>query len=307
MADRKMAHRIAAVGLEAEALGDLPRQQVAHDVLVARRHRDVARLERREPVGVDVREHAGCRAELEQRDVLALGHRALELRLHLDDLGIGEPADQVDVVHREVDDHADIRHARRERADAGDGDREDILAPDRVLDGLHRRIEPLDMADHQRDAGPPRRGDDGAPLLDRGRDRLLDQHMHAAVDAGEREVAMQMGRRGDGDGIDAGGQQALDVGIALAAERAGHEVALLRFGVGNADQLHARKIGEHARMVAAHDADADDTDSKRLVRGDCGPFRHAPPIPRLSYPSTDPIPCRYGGGDPSCHTIGVRP
>src|SRR5688572_28487216 len=36
MADREMAHRIAAVGLEAKALGDLPRQQVAHDVFVAR-------------------------------------------------------------------------------------------------------------------------------------------------------------------------------------------------------------------------------------------------------------------------------
>src|SRR5262245_56818667 len=49
MADRQVAHRIAAVGLEAEALGHLPRQQVAHDILVARRHGDAAGLERREP------------------------------------------------------------------------------------------------------------------------------------------------------------------------------------------------------------------------------------------------------------------
>ena len=121
--------------------------------LLARRDVHGARLERRQPVGVDMRQHAGGGAELQQRDVLALGDRARELRLHLDDFGIGEPADQVDVVHGEIDDHADIRHARRERADAGDGDREDILALDRVLDRLHRRIEALDMADHQRHAG----------------------------------------------------------------------------------------------------------------------------------------------------------
>ena len=42
-----------------------------------------------------------------------------------------------------------------------------------------------------------------------------------------------------------------------AAEHAGHEFALLAVGIGDADQLDARKIGEHARMVAAHDADAD--------------------------------------------------
>ncbi len=75
-ANRQMAHRIAAVGLEAEALRHLSRQQVAHDIFAAGRHRDAARLERRQPVGVDVSKHAGLGAELQQRDVLAFGNRA---------------------------------------------------------------------------------------------------------------------------------------------------------------------------------------------------------------------------------------
>src|SRR5262245_39356509 len=37
IADRQVAHRIAAVRLEAEALGDLAGEQVAHDVLAAGR------------------------------------------------------------------------------------------------------------------------------------------------------------------------------------------------------------------------------------------------------------------------------
>ena len=149
MPDRKMAHGIAAVRLEAEAFGHLAREQIAHHVFAARGDGDVARLERRQPIGVDVREHARRGAELQQRDILALGDRAGELRLHLDDVGIGEPADQVDVVHGEIDHHADIRHARRKRSDPGDGDRENILVADRVLDRLDRRIEALDVTDHQ--------------------------------------------------------------------------------------------------------------------------------------------------------------
>ena len=86
MTDRKMSHRIAAVGLEAVALGDLAGQKIADHVFALGGDVDGARLERRQPIGVDVGEHARGGAELEQRDVLAFGDRVGELRLHLDDL-----------------------------------------------------------------------------------------------------------------------------------------------------------------------------------------------------------------------------
>src|SRR5690349_21832222 len=44
---REMPHGITAVRLEAEALGHLPRQEVAHDVLLACCNGDVAGFERR--------------------------------------------------------------------------------------------------------------------------------------------------------------------------------------------------------------------------------------------------------------------
>ena len=87
-------------------------------------------------------------------------------------------------MHREVDHHADIRHARRERSDAGDGDRENILAADRFLDRLDGRIEALDVADHQRHACAARGGDDLASFVDRRGDRLFHHHVDAARDAG---------------------------------------------------------------------------------------------------------------------------
>ena len=69
--------------------------------------------------------------------------------------------------------------------------------------GLKRSTWPIISVD----AGGARGGDDVTALLDRGRDRLLDHHMHAALDAGERDVAMQMRRRGDRDRVDTAVEQ----------------------------------------------------------------------------------------------------
>jgi len=73
--DREMPHRIAPVRLEAEAFRDLMRQQVGHDVFVPGRDGHIARLERGDPVGVDVSEHAGSGAELQQSNVLSFDIR----------------------------------------------------------------------------------------------------------------------------------------------------------------------------------------------------------------------------------------
>ena len=54
---RQMAHRVAAVRLEAEAFRHLSRQQIAGDIFAARRDGYVARFERRQPIRVDVRKH----------------------------------------------------------------------------------------------------------------------------------------------------------------------------------------------------------------------------------------------------------
>src|SRR5260370_27592634 len=58
MADRQMTHRVAAVRLEAEELGYLPREKVAHDDLAPGGAGDAALLECGCPVGADVRRHA---------------------------------------------------------------------------------------------------------------------------------------------------------------------------------------------------------------------------------------------------------
>ena len=131
------------------------------------------------------------------------------------------------------------------------------------LIGGDRRIEALDMADHQRHAGAARGGDDVAPLLDRGGDRLFDQDVDVARDAGERDLVMQMGRRGDGHGIDAFGDQLVE-GLRRRGSRPVRSARARCSGSGSTmpTSVDVRQAGQHAGMVAAHDAGADDADAQ---------------------------------------------
>ena len=263
MADRQMPHRVAAVRLEPKTLGDLTGEQIAHHIFAAGGDGDVARLERRQPVGVDMGEHAGGGAELQKRDVLALCDGAGKLRLNFHDIRLGEPADQIDVVHGKVDDHADVRHPRRKWSDPGDRDRKNVLARYCRLDRGHGRIETLDMADHQGHAGAARGGNDGAPLLDCRRNRLFDKDVKVAGDARKRDLMMKMRRRGNGDRMDTLRDQLIKTGECPAADQLGRAGPMRRQGIDNSDQFDAGQASQHAGMIAAHDAGANDADPKR--------------------------------------------
>src|SRR6266852_6278252 len=299
MAHRQMAHRVAAVRLEAEALGHLAGEEIAHHIFAAGGDGDVARLERRQPVGVDMRENARGGAELQERNILALGDGAGKLRLHLHNVRLREPADQIDVVHGEVDHDTDVRHSRRKRSDAGDRDRKNVLARYRCFDGGDGRVETFDMPHHQRHPGAACSVDDLLPLLHRGRDRLFDQDVNLACDAAQCNLVMEVRWRCDRHGIDTFGDQLVQSGEGAAAGQFGGARPMRRQRVDHADQRRIRQPGQHAGMVAAHDAGADDADAKRAfclgLPARCGPlgnhksapimFRHEHPVALLARSS----------------------
>ena len=135
------------------------------------------------------------------------------------------------------------------------------------------------MADHQRHAGALGRGDDVAAFVGGGRDRLLHHHMNAARDAGERDLVMEVRGRGDGDGVDPAVEQGIDLADGDAAERPGDEIRLLAIGIGHADEFYPWKLREHARMVAAHHADADYSHTQQRFRAVLRGSIHDPPDP----------------------------
>jgi hypothetical protein len=70
----------------------------------------------------------------------------------------------------------------------------------------------------------------------------------------------------DGNRVDAGLQQSIDVLQCGATQGPRHDVPLLTVRVGDSDKTHAGYIRQHAGMIAAHDADADDADFQRVSR-----------------------------------------
>jgi hypothetical protein len=191
-------------------------------------------------------------------------------------------------VHGKVDDHADVRHARRKRADPGDRDRQDIFARDRLLDGGDGGVEALDMADHQRHPGAPGGGDDVPSLLHRGGDRLFDQDVNVARDAGERDLVMKVRRRRDGHRVHTFGDQFVESCEGAAARQFRGARPMRRQRIDHPDQCRIRQAGQHPGMVAAHDAGANDADAKRTFRVGfnvrCGPFGIH--IVSLGHPTT---------------------
>ncbi len=85
--------------------------------------------------------------------------------------------------------------------------------------------------------------------------------MNAARDTGQRNIPMKLSWRSNRYRVDVALKQFIDVRDGGAAQCPCDKVHLLTVGVCDSDQLGSRQPGEYARMVAAHDADADNTDT----------------------------------------------
>ena len=110
---------------------------------------------------------------------------------------------------------------------------------------------------------------------------------------------MQMGGRRNAHGIDAQRQEPVQIVDGRSVERAGDEPRLLPVRVGDADKLNPRESRKNAGMVAAHDADADDSDAQRVL--------HAA-LYALHHVETHPLVCsRPGRKTPSTPWRGWRP
>jgi hypothetical protein len=116
---------------------------------------------------------------------------------------------------------------------------------------------------HQSHAGALGRGYQIPPLLDRRCNRLLDEDVNVAGNAGECYLMMKMGRRGNRHGIDALRDQFIQTDKAAATDEVSGTRAMFRQRVDDTDQRHVRQTRQHARMIAAHDAGTDDADTQR--------------------------------------------
>jgi hypothetical protein len=169
------------------------------------------------------------------------------------DLGIRQPADEVDVVGGEILDDAHVLDAGREGAAANRGNGEqpsDLALEQAPAHFLKRRVEALDMPDRREDA---RVVTDLNDLMGRvgGRGQwLLDQHRDTRGRELLRHRQVQFG--GDGDDGELQGTEAEQRG-----DRVEHELGTVHgpeavpAGIDGAGELHSVGILQEPRVMAA--------------------------------------------------------
>jgi hypothetical protein len=110
---------------------------------------------------------------------------------------------------------------------------------------------------------------------------------------------MKVGWRSNRYRVDIALEQFIDVCNRDAAQSPSDKVRLPTVGIRDADQLGPRQPGKYTRMIAAHDADTDDTDTQWTLRARYRSLHHILMVsPRPKYPPPIlPLARRRGAGD----------
>jgi hypothetical protein len=179
------------------------------------------------------------------------------------DVFAGQPAHEINIVDRQVDDDADLRHAWRERSDPGDVHRDEALGCERLLEGDGGRIEALHVPDHEHRAGRLGGIDDGPGAADIAGDGFFHQHRAPGLDAPQRHFCVEVGRHGDADGLHPGFQEGVERSEGAAAGPVGDGVAFGPVGVDDPDQRRVGQFGEDAGMGLPDHSRPHDAHSQR--------------------------------------------
>ena len=175
----------------------------------------------------------------------------------------------VEVVGGEVDHHAHVADARRERSLAPSVHLEhaaELAGGDSPLQLAHGRIEPFDVAHGQQAPGSRRGLDQRASLLERRGDRLLDEEMQPALENGKAHLQVEARRDRHHDGLQLlAFEHLLPRAVTTHGVRARRRRDNGRVLVGNRDQAGVLDLAEDAKVVPAHRAEADEGDARHAV------------------------------------------
>jgi hypothetical protein len=87
--------------------------------------------------------------------------------------------------------------------------------------------------------------------------------VNVAREAGQRDLVMQMRRRGNGDGVKAFGDQRIQILERAAARQFGRAGPVRRQRIDDPDQRGIRQAGQHAGMIGTHHTRPDHPDAQR--------------------------------------------
>ena len=196
----------------------------------------------------------------------------------------GDPRQDVDVVGREVDRHADVADPGRERAGPARGDRVDGRQPalaDEPAELEDGGIEPLDVADLDRARrAPAPRPRSPSPSSTVAASGFSTRTADAALDRREGEGHVGRRRGGDDDRVELRLRDHRQrLGESLGAGQGDRAVERLGDGIGDGGEADVRASGEDPEVVAAHRAEARQADAQRPITGRAPGCRHRAATP----------------------------
>ena len=161
----------------------------------------------------------------------------------------------IQIVNHQVEDDVDVETSFREGAESVDLD-EAWVCHQRPR-GLDRGVEPLGMADRERDVRPGRGRNQRIGFFDAPRKRFFDERGNAGVQKRSANLRVQLGRDCDGDRVDLSDEISI-VGECPRPARRRDLLGARAVLVHDRNELCAPKRSQDPSMVAPEVADADD-------------------------------------------------
>ena len=242
------------------------RQVVGSEHAAFAGHRQLADLGGREPVDLEHADRSVGEAEEACHQVLSRRvHLASRFRVNAHDLAPSQITHHVEVVRREVDDHADVADALRKRPETPSVQLEhaaELAFVETPLELEDSRVVALDMAHREHAFRGLGSCHELIRLVERRRDRLLDEHVAAGGDGVHDHSVVVDGGCGDDQSL---GLLAFDELLVRAVSaRPVHRGDLegrVRVRVGDSDEVDLAELAQHAHVVATHHTGADDGDA----------------------------------------------
>ena len=169
-----------------------------------------------------------------------------------------ESQGQVEVVDHQVEDHV-VGDPRGERPDPRQVHRQHL--GEDLVEHEDRRVEPLDVPDHQDPVVARRGGDEAPPRLDGFRQRLLDQHVDPTVEQPDADLGVRRAWCRDDRRVQPVVEQR-HLGQVPRTDASGQLLAPVAIRIDHRGDLHVRQGAGHPGMVGAHRARADDREPR---------------------------------------------
>ena len=158
-------------------------------------------------------------------------------------------------MYHEVEDHGHVGAARIERRQPMRFHEQRVVQP--RLARAHRAVEALDVTDLHDRVGTCSGRKDPVRCVDRGCDRLLDQHVHTARQRIECSTLVRLRRHGNDARIDLV-EQCADIVERRYVQFLADLRQPGRVAVMNPDEFAALQLAQDTRMVVAECTDTDD-------------------------------------------------